>query len=75
MHLALRNYNFVLAKSASPFQIPFFWIRAAKSVQPGMWETDVTLPQLLQFLVVTLTPFLAHRSKLYIAVSFRSSLV
>lgn len=77
VHLALWNYNFLYLQSQLLlFRSPSFGLHgAAKSVQPGKWKTDVTLPQRLQFLVVTLTLFLAHRSKLYIAVSFRGSLV
>lgn len=44
-------------------------------MQPAEWEIDVTLPHLLLFLAVTLTPFLPSRLKLYIAVSLKGSLV
>lgn len=44
-------------------------------MQPAEWEIDVTLPHLLLFLAVTLTPFLPCRLKLYIAVSLKGSLV
>lgn len=44
-------------------------------MQPAEWEIDVTLPHLLSFLAVTLTPFPPRRLKLYAAVSLKGSLV